>query len=112
MLEVNFENLPSAVAEILRRQSVLEDLILNKSEHQPESDNPLNIKEAAKLIGKTVVTLYGYCQRNEMPFNRQGNRLIFFKSEIILWLKEGKEKTLKEIESDANLYLSNKNKGV
>jgi predicted DNA-binding transcriptional regulator AlpA len=107
-MQVNHENLPSAVAEILRRQSVLEDLILNKAE--PEADNPLNIKEAAKLIGKTVVTLYGYCQRNEMPFNRQGNRLIFFKSEIILWLKEGKEKTLKEIESDTNLYLSNKNK--
>ena len=112
MVKVNFENLPSATAEILRRLGILEDLIINKSKIQPESDNPLNIKEAANLIGKTVPTLYGYCQRNEMPYSKNGNRLIFWKSELIEWLKQGKVKTLKELQADADAYLSNKNKGV
>ncbi len=83
-----------------------------KQSTQPESDNPLNIKDVAKLTGYTVPTLYGYCQRNEIPFSKKSNRLFFFKTEIIDWIKTGKQKTLKEIQAEAEEYLSNKNKGL
>lgn len=97
----NIENILHDINHKTKSEKLLSDV-----------DNPLDIKKAAKLIGKTVPTLYGYCQRNEMPYIKNGNRLIFFKSEIIAWLKEGKQKTLKELEADADAYLSNKNKGL
>lgn len=112
MRTLNFENLPNAVAEILKGQSELKALLLQKANNKPESENPLGIKEVSALIGKTLPTLYGYCQRNEMPYHKNGNRLIFFKSEIIEWIKQGKQKTLSEIEAEADAYLSNKNKAV
>jgi predicted DNA-binding transcriptional regulator AlpA len=85
----------------------------NKIENQqPEIETPLDIKEVSKLIKKTVPTIYGYCQRNESPFSRKGNRLYFFRSAIVLWLKESKVKTVGEIEADASAYLLTKNKAM
>lgn len=113
METLKFENLPNAVAELQKGQSEILALLLNKAEPQPEPDNPLSIKEVAKLTGLTVPTLYGYVQRNEIPFYKKGNRLYFFKSEILEnWIKTGKQKTLKELEAYADAYLSNKNKGL
>lgn len=108
METLSFENLPNAVAEILKGQSELKALLLQKAEPQHAPDNPISIKEVAELTGLTVPTLYGYCQRNEIPYHKKGNRLYFFKFEIIEWIKTGKNKTLKELQADADKYLSNK----
>lgn len=105
METLSFENLPNAVGEILKRQTRIEALLLQKAEPQSEPDNPLAIKEVAALTGLSVPTLYGYCQRNEIPYHKKGNRLYFFKSQIIEWIKAGKQKTILEIEEEANLYL-------
>lgn len=113
MKTLKFENLPNAVAELIKGQSELKALFFNKVENQqPEIETPIDIKECSKFIKKTVPTIYGYCQRNEIPFSRKGNRLYFFKSKIIFWLKESEVKTLAEIEADATTYLSNHKKGL
>lgn len=100
------------VEEIKKGILRLEASLLNNIKPQAEIETPLNIKEVAKLIKKTVPTIYGYCQRNEIPFSKKGNRLYFFKAKIIFWLKESKVKTLAEIEVDASAYLSQKNKAM
>ena len=109
-----FENLPTAVAELLKGQSELRALLLQKVENHPKVETPITdgIKGVSALIGKTVPTIYSYCQRNLIPHAKQGNRLIFFESEIIAWLKSGKVKTVAEIETDASAYLSQKNKAM
>ena len=109
---LKFENLPTAVAELLKGQSELRALLLQKAEKHPKVENPIGIKETSTLIGKTVPTIYGYCRRNVIPHAKQGNRLIFFESEIIAWLKSGKVKTVAEIETDVSAYLSKKNKAM
>ena len=112
MITLTFENLPSAVAELRNDLSELKNLILKRVEPQHQPDNPLNIKEVSQLTGLTVPTLYGYCQRNEIPYSKKGNRLYFFKSEILLWIQSGKQKTLKELQVDADAYLFNNKKGL
>ena len=112
MESLKFENLPSAVAELQRGQSELKALLLNKAEPQPEIETPIQLDGVVPIVDLTKPTLYGYVQRNEIPYHKKGNRLYFFKSEIIDWIKEGKQKTLKELEADADAYLSNKNKGL
>ncbi len=83
-----------------------------RKSNQPETDNPITIQGVSELTGLTIPTLYGYCQRNEIPYSKKGNRLYFFKTEIIDWIKAGKSKTLKELQLDAEAYLSNKKKGL
>jgi len=109
---ITHNDLPSAIAELQKGQSEILALLLRKAEIHPETENPLSIKDVSQLIGKTVPTLYGYCQRNEIPYSKNGNRLIFWKSEIIEWLKQGKVKTLQEIEAETDAYLSNHKKAL
>ncbi|WP_191089047.1 helix-turn-helix domain-containing protein [Arenibacter lacus] len=112
METLKFENLPSAVAEILKGQSELKALLLNKEKPQPEIEVPIPIDEVVPITGLTKPTLYGYVQRNEIPYHKKGNRLYFFKSEIIDWIKTGRQKTIKELQADADAYLSNNKKGL
>ena len=108
METLSFEKLPEAVANLSKTVKEMKALLIQKAEPQSEPDNPIAIKEVAELTGLTVPTLYGYCQRNEIPYHKKGNRLYFFKSEIIDWIKTGKNKTLKELQEEADNYISNK----
>lgn len=76
-----------------------------------EEDNPLDIGEVADLISLSKPTVYGYVHRNEIPHYKKRNRLYFFKTEIIEWLKRGKVKTLEEINIEADNYLKTKSNG-
>lgn len=107
---LKFEDLPFAVTELQKGQNELKALLLQKAEPQKEIETPINLDEVTKITGLTKPTLYGYVQRNEIPYNKKGNRLYFFKSEIIDWIKTGRQKTLKELQGEANNYLLNKKK--
>lgn len=111
MQTLKFENLPSAVAELQKGQSELKALLLKKAEPQPEIETPIKLDEVVAITGLTKPTLYAYVQRNEISYHKKGNRLYFFKSEIIDWIRTGKQKTTKEIEAEADAFLSSKNKG-
>lgn len=71
-------------------------------------NNPMNIQEVAKLTGLSVPTIYGYCQRKEIPFSKKGNRNYFFRSEIIEWIKSGKQKTVSDLKNEVDDFLTNK----
>jgi len=106
MNTLKFEQLPNIVADLKKEVQEMKALLLQKAEKQVEPDNPLSIKDVAKLTELAVPTLYGYCQRNEIPYYKKGNRLFFFRTELIDWIKSGKQKTLKELQADAEGYLS------
>lgn len=89
------QRIAKATAEMMRGYS--------SNESQPIDDLPLSIDEVASLIGKTKPTIYGYVSRNEIPHSKSGGRLYFFKSQIIEWIKEGQQKTFKELEAEAVL---------
>ncbi|WP_040282483.1 helix-turn-helix domain-containing protein [Psychroserpens damuponensis] len=110
MNTLSFDQLPNVVAELQRGQSEILALLSNKAKPQPDIETPINLNEVSKITGLTKPTLYGYVQRNEIPHNKKGNRLYFFKSEIVDWIKTGKQKTLKELEAENDEFLSNSNK--
>ena len=109
---LKLEDIPNAVSDLQKGQSKILALLIGKANPQTEIELPVNIKGISKLTELSVPTLYGYVQRNKIPHYKKGNRLKFFKSEIIQWIKEGKVKSLSEIEADANAYFSNKNKAM
>lgn len=111
MEALKFEQLPSVVAILTNEVRELKALLLNKAELKNDIETPIQLDEVTPITGLSKPTLYGYVQRNEIPYHKKGNRLYFFKSEIIDWIKTGKQKTVKELEADTDNFLSNHKKG-
>jgi len=112
MEALKFEQLPNVVATLTNEVRELKALLLNKVKPQPEIETPIQLNEIVLLTGLTKPTLYAYVQRNEIPYHKKGNRLYFFKTEIIDWIKTGKQKTIRELEAETDEYLSNHKKGL
>jgi excisionase family DNA binding protein len=95
------------------RLSNIEKLLLDLKNHPiPETSSEakemlFSIKEAAKFLNLSVPTIYGKVRKGELPFMKRSKRLYFSSLELTAYLKEGRVKTNKEIESDANSYLAN-----
>ena len=95
--------------EILEaRLSNIENLLLDLKHNSKEpilqraAEELLTVKQAAELLKLSVPTIYGYVQRQEIPVSKRGKRLYFSKQELLDWVKEGRKKTLSEIEEQAN----------
>jgi len=67
---------------------------------QTEVELPIGADEACKVLGISKPTLYKYTSQNIIPFHKREQKLVFFQSEIIDWLKEGKQLTVDEIKND------------
>jgi len=57
---------------------------------------------------RTKPTFYGYIHKGIIPYHKRGKKLIFLKSEIDNWLRQGRKKTNAEIEANAENYLIKK----
>ena len=108
MKPITFNELPEMVAELYLKITNIESLLSTKVETTPEPEDLLTIKQASKLITLSVPTIYGLVQRSSIPVSKQGKRLYFSKVELIAWIKQGRKKTLSEISSEVELYLSNR----
>ncbi|MCR8667896.1 helix-turn-helix domain-containing protein [Aestuariibaculum sp. M13] len=113
MNSITFDQLPAEVLGLKQElQNFKEQLLaMFASVEVTETESPIDIIKVSELTGLTKPTLYGYVQRNEIPFYKKGNRLYFFKSEIIDWIKTDRQQTLKELEAEAEVYFLNSKKG-
>lgn len=102
-----FDQLPNVVFQLTNEVIELKALLLQKVQPQNDIETPINLNAVEEITGLSKPTLYGYVQRNEIPYYKKGNRLKFFKSEIIEWIKTGKQKTVKEVQADTDTFLSN-----
>lgn len=66
-------------------ESVVDRIISRKMSEN--KDEPLSIEQAAELIHKKKQTVYSYCSSGKIPFHKSGNHNIFFRSELVEWLK-------------------------
>jgi len=68
----------------------------------------LDVKQAAELPSLSVPTVYSKVSRRELPHMKQGKRLYFSQVDLLEYIEEGRIKTSREIEIEADRYLSNK----
>lgn len=113
MLEITFENLPSAVSQIHSKLDNLERLLAQINIlQQPEPDRWFDITELSGYLPDkpSIPTIYGRVHSNTIPFHKSPGqkKLRFLKSEIDDWLKSGRKKTLAETASEANSYIKRK----
>ena len=109
MSNLNFESLPQVVHEL----SVKIDnfaLLLKSTTQREDQNDLLNTKEAAKFLNLSVPTLYSKVSKKEIPHMKRGKRLYFSKLELTDYIKSGKVFSDKEIDEQADDFLSNSKK--
>ena len=92
ILQLDSDQLVSMIKSSVR--SVLAEQPLD---NQPGEVQFLTIKEAASLLNLAPQTLYGYTSNRTIPFIKKGKKLYFRKSDLDIWLLEGRKLTLDEI---------------
>lgn len=99
-----FDQLPAFVAGLRDMlTAVMEklDTIISAPKADEDMHTVLDIKEASKLVGKTVGTLYTLTSQKAIPFSKRGNKLYFFKDELLAWIKSGGKADI-DFRSDEN----------
>lgn len=113
-MEITFEQLPKAVTTLQETVNDIKRLLLEKSsETQSETDELLTVQDTANFLRLSVPTIYGLISKGELPVMKRSKRCYFSKVELINYLKDGKLKSISELETEAEAYLNNrKRKGV
>jgi len=88
-------------AQLLKIQ---ESLASTRQIFKPE-DDIISIQEACTITHNAIGNMYILTSKSLIPHMKRGKRLYFSRTELINWIKEGKKKTIKEIdeETDQNL---------
>lgn len=87
--------------EALIQESVRKVFLEERGQNlsQP-ADEIFTIVQAAGYLKIAKQTLYGYTSKNLIPFIKVGKKLLFRKSDLDLWLNEGKKKSISELEKE------------
>lgn len=109
MENLTFEQLPQAIGQLFDKLNQIENLLLQRAEGQKNEDEIFTVGQAAEFLNLSVATVYSKVCRKEVPVNKQGKRLYFYKSELTAWIKAGKMKTLVELDADAALFIRKRN---
>lgn len=87
-------------------ESLLTELTITLSQPKPDARRlPLNIDRVSELSNLAKPTIYGLVSAKKIPHAKQGKKLYFFEDEIIDWIRQGKRKTLTEIEAEADAHI-------
>ncbi len=111
----SFNDIPQVLGNIVKR---LEEIGKKVDQLQPvestEKDAWFNIQELCSYLPShpTSKTVYGWTSARIIPFHKNGKNISFLKSEIDLWLHDGKRKSHSEIAIEAEKYVNSKRKGV
>ena len=101
---LTLETLPKAFIHLANEVSEIKRLLLDRSNQPPpDPERWYNLNELCEYLPDRPVaaTVYGWVHNAIIPHHKSGKKLRFLKSEIDLWLKQGKKKTVSEIEAQA-----------
>ena len=114
-MEQVFFNVPLSKLEPIFKRWIKEaqaELQPTKVEPTKQHEQLLTVQEAAQFLNLTVPTIYSKVSKGELPVMKRSKRLYFSSTELMDYLKEGRKKSTSEIEQEAEVYLSNKRKGL
>lgn len=97
MKNFTFDQLPEAVSQLYEKLEGIEKLLQEKIVKNNKKDDMMTISGAAKFLKLSIATIYSKVCKREIPVNKQGKRLYFYKSELVNWIKSGRRKTTDEI---------------
>lgn len=110
---LTLETLPKAFTLLTNEVSEIKRLLLEKSNEPPtETERWFDLAELCNYRPDkpAKATVYGEVHKGIIPVHKRGKKLMFLKSEIDAWLKQGRKKTLAETANEADNYLQNRKK--
>ena len=109
-MELTLEALPKAFKEFTNEVNEKFRLLLEQSNEQTTEapDQLLTVHEAAEFLSLKVPTIYSKVSKGELPVMKRSKRLYFSRTELLDYIKTGRQKSNAEIEQEAEAYLSNK----
>lgn len=90
------ETIENALRKVLAERAKSVENTLNRKEQK----EILSIEEVCELLNLAKPTIYGLTSRRELPFFKTGKKLYFKRSELLLWIENGKQKTIQETTDD------------
>lgn len=100
MKPFTFDQIPIMMKKLYDKLEHLEKLIERISPTRENQDDLLSIQETSKLLNLSVSTIYSKVCKREIPFNKQGKRIYFYRHELMKWIKSGRVKTYLEVQND------------
>ena len=106
--QLSFNDVPNAVAHLINKVEKLETLLLENQPQVQEADRWLNLSDFCNYHPDHPAkqTVYGWIVQRSIPYHKKGKKLMFLKSEIDIWLKQGRRKTAAEIQAEAEQYVN------
>lgn len=95
----------------LEKEAIIKSLLEVPKQAIEKQSKYGDSKWLAELLGKSLASVYGYTSRGEVPFIKNGNKVLFDKEEVYEWIEEGKIKASCQIKEDALNYLATLRKG-
>ena len=91
---LSFDQLPKAVGELLTKVDYVISRLDEKKEADSSSpiqddDQMMTMDEACQFIGKKRSTMYSLTSERRIPYRKRGNKLYFFKKELVEWIQSG-----------------------
>ena len=106
-MKPSFENLPEEVSLLHKRLERIETLLTERSIPN-ETDELLNVDGAAKFLGLSKETVYGYVHDQAIPFSKVRKKLYFSRRKLMEWVESKTRKTIAEINASPENYLKRK----
>ncbi|MCZ2705740.1 MULTISPECIES: helix-turn-helix domain-containing protein [Bacteroidaceae] len=111
-MNITFEDLPKAMSWMMDKLNKLDSKIdsLNNIPQVRPADQWMNLKELCEYLPSHPAeqTVYGWTSCHQIPFHKRGKRIMFLKSEIDAWLRDGKVKSEKDLENEAARFIKSK----
>lgn len=103
MKNLNFEQLPRAVSDLMEKLDVIEGLLRNQCRlEQLDLQNQfLTVKEAAKYLNLAVPTVYSLVSKGELPYMKRSKRLYFSREDLMSYIRNGRQQSIIEIKGNA-----------
>ncbi|WP_316778685.1 helix-turn-helix domain-containing protein [Pedobacter antarcticus] len=97
----SFEKLPEVIRTLFEKVEHIEELLESLQPRESDDNELLTTQEAAEFLKVTVSALYTKVSRHEVPVNKPGKRLYFYKSDLKKWIIASRKKTVMEISKEA-----------
>lgn len=91
-------------------ENSLRKILSDKAEPSRQTDQWFDLNELCQYHPDkpSKATVYGWVNAGAIPVHKSAKKLRFLKSEIDVWLKQGKRKTNVETETEATNYIKRK----
>ena len=111
---ITFENMPEAMMQLMHKVEVIKNNLLNQATSTKEAviitpeDEFITIKEVSQMIKISEGSIYNMTYTRQIPCIKKGSRVLFERQAIRDWMREDRQKTVKQLEEETEKEFQNK----